>query len=163
MNNNNDKNDQENLKSFKKLKGRIKKFDINLYNKYDLPAREIIKQKLGDFVKDNPNIYEQDLILQDNECRYKYLELQVCVAWIYNNYPYKFPFIYERKSNFSEKTLFIILSKHMDQGLIFDKNALNEKPRRIKKYSRYFINEAYWHKVLPFYTKYLDIKLLRMY
>ena len=33
-------------------------------------------------VKDNPNIYKQDLIILDKNSKYKYLELQVDTKWI---------------------------------------------------------------------------------
>src|ERR1700744_4574759 len=79
-----------------KLIGKNKKFSQQLYEKYDLPARELIKSKLGDKVKDNPDIYAEDMIIVDPECKYKYIELQVCTDWIGETYPYKYPFVYER-------------------------------------------------------------------
>jgi hypothetical protein len=45
--------------------GKIKKFDENLYNKYDIPARELLKEKLGDKIKDNPDIYAEDMLIED--------------------------------------------------------------------------------------------------
>src|SRR5947209_7602699 len=80
------------------LKGKIKKFDQKLFDKYDIPARTIVKEKLGALVYDNPDIYGQDLVLNDKECKYKYIELQVCASWITDDdYPFKKPFVYERK------------------------------------------------------------------
>lgn len=145
------------------LRGRIKKFDKKLYEKYDIPARKIIKEKLGEIVKDNSNIYDQDLILELDKCKYKYIELQVCVAWVNDNYPYSYPYVYERKSRFSDDTLFIILNKDMTKGLLFDRKSLNKEPKRIKKYSKTFIYEVEWYKILQFPIDFLDKELLMEY
>lgn len=154
----------ENKKKDKfKLKGKIKKFDEKLYNKYDLPARLIMKEKLGDLIKDNSDIYAEDMILEDEQCEYKYIELQVCASWTNDKYPFNYPFVYERKGHFSDKTLFIIFDRHMTKGLIFGKNLLNSEPKRIQKYSRIFIYEVGWKNVLPFCTENLDIDVLRSY
>lgn len=146
-----------------KLKGKIKKFDIKLFNKYDIPARNIIKEKLNVYVKDNPNIFEEDLLLDAEGCKYKYIEIQVRVKWINDKYPDDLPYIYERKKHFSPNTLYIILNKNMDQGLLFNKEALFNKPVRERKYSKYFIYCAQWNKVLRFNIKDLDIDLIKTY
>ena len=158
-----DKDIKSDNKKFIKLKGKIKKFDEKLYNKYDIPARDIIKNKLGNCVKDNPDIYAEDLILEDESCPYKYIELQVCAKWNSENYPYEYPFVYERKGHFSDDTLFILFNKNMNRGLIFDKKSLNKEPKRIKKYSRTFIYDVPWKNVMSFYVEYFDIELLRTY
>lgn len=145
------------------LKGKIKKFSKKLYDRYDIPARELLKDKLGNLVRDNPDIYAEDLILDDPECRYKFIELQVSANWKTENYPYKLPFVYERKGHFSKNTIFILLNRYMTRGLLFDKESLNLEPKRIKKYSRTFIYDVPWNKVLPFFTHHLDIDLVRSY
>lgn len=129
--------------------GKIKKFDQKLYDKYDIPARIKLKQLLPGYVFDNDDIYGEDMKLNIPGCKYKFLELQVCVKWISDKFPYERPFVYSRKAGFSDDTLFLILDKHMTCGLIFDKKSIYEKPRRLKKYSRYFVYEVPWNRVLP--------------
>lgn len=146
-----------------KMKGKIKKFDEKLYNKYDIPARELMHKKIGEYVKDNPDIYAQDMILEDEKCKYKYLELQVCATWTDNKYPHVVPYVYERKGHFSDDTLFIIFDKNFTKGLLFSKKSLNNEPKRIKKYSRTYIYDVPWHKVLPFEMETFDIEIIRVY
>jgi hypothetical protein len=144
--------------------GKIKKFDERLYNKYDVPAREIIKQKLGDEnVCDNPDIYAEDLLITSPTCKYKFLELQVCTHWTGKQYPYDMPFIYARKATFSCDTLFLILNKYMTRGIIFNRSSLVDKPRRLKKYSRYYVYDVPWNRVLSVELESLDIDMLNMY
>ncbi len=131
--------------------GKIKKFDEKLYNKYDIPARELLKLKLGNKIKDNPDIYGEDMIIEDEDCKYKYLELQVCAEWIGDRYPFEKPFVFERKGHFDNKTLFILFDKHMTKALLFEKTSLEEIPIRTKKYSRYFKYEVPWSKVTTIY------------
>jgi hypothetical protein len=128
--------------------GKIKKFDENLYNKYDIPARELLKKKLGDKIKDNPDIYAEDMIIEDEECKYKFLEIQACAEWIGEKYPHEKPFVFERKGHFNNKTLFILFDKHLTKALLFAKTSLEETPVRTKKYSRYFKYEVQWNKVV---------------
>ena len=144
--------------------GKNKKFDIDLYNKYDIPARNIVKECLNEYVEDNPDIYAEDMILKIPEYKYKYLELQVCTTWLDNSeYPHKNPYIYERKKFFSEDTLFVIFNKSMTKLLLFNKKAIFDKPKRRKKYSRQYIYEIHWHKVLPMHTDELDYDMLLSY
>src|SRR5438132_1694419 len=110
-------NDNDDLGPIKVVPGKIKKFSHKLYEKYDIPARRIIKERLGEQVADNPNIYDQDMILNMPNCKYKYLELQVCTKWTGDKYPYDKPFVYARKKLFSDDTLFLILNRHMTSGL----------------------------------------------
>ena len=146
-----------------KVIGKIKKFDQKLYEKYDIPARTKIKEKLLEFVEDNPDIYKEDMLLKIPECKYKYLELQVCVKWINEKYPYDKPFVYARKKLFSEDTLFLIFNKNMTTGLLFDKKSLLDKPRRLKKYSRHFVFEAPWHRILTVNIDDLDTETIKLY
>lgn len=144
--------------------GKIKKFDENLYNKYDIPARNIVKNILGENVDDNPDIYNEDMILKIDKCKYKYLELQVCCNWKENNkYPYTKPFVYARKSKFSDDTMFLILNKEMTSGLLFDRKSLLTKPRRLKKYSRYFVYETPWHRVMQVNLEDLSCETFNLY
>ena len=132
--------------------GKIKKFDQALYDKYDIPARELLKSKLGDKIKDNEDIYAEDMIITDESCRFKYLEIQVCAEWI-NNYPHPKPFVFERKGHFHDNTLFILFDKHMTRCYLFSKTALNKEPVRTKKYSRYFKYEVPWSCVTLVYME----------
>ena len=133
--------------------GRIKKFDEKLYNKYDVPARELMKTILGAAVSDNPDIYKEDMLLNIENCEYKFLELQVCTGWISDRYPYSLPFVYARKKLFSDKTLFVILDRHMTCCLLFDQKSLLPKPRRLKPYSRTYVYEVPWYRVIHTYLE----------
>lgn len=150
-------------KPFTKLKGRIKKFDQFLFDKYDQPARELIKEKLGDKVQDNPDVYAEDLVINDPKCKYKYIELQVCATWLGDNYPHDLPFVYERKGHFSKDTLYIIFDKNMEKGLLFDRESLKKEPSRIKKYSRTFVYEVPWHRILKIYMNDFDMETIYLY
>jgi len=147
----------------KPIIGRIKKFSQRLYEKYDVPARKIMKEKLGDHVKDNPNIYEEDMLLDIPDCKYKFLELQVCTSWLDGKYPHEQPFVYARKKLFSDLTLFLVLNKTMTRGLLFNKESLLDTPRRIKKYSRSFVYEVPWYRVMEICINALDIETIKLY
>lgn len=147
-----------------RLKGKHSKFNEELYNKYDLPAREKIKKIFGDFVEDNTDIFKQDLVITDKNFKYKYIELQVCTAWVNEKFPYDKVYIYERKNMYGKDTLFMVLDKHMTMGYMFDGSSFDpEKPKRIKKYSREFICEIPWSQVISFSIDNItvdDLKLL---
>ena len=138
--------------------GKIKKFDEKLYNKYDIPAREILKNKLGDKIKDNPDIYAEDMIIDDIDCKYKFLEIQACADWIGEKYPHNKPFVFERKGHFDDKTLFILFDKHLTKALLFAKTSLEKIPVRTKKYSRYYKYEVPWNKVVTVYMENFSIE-----
>lgn len=143
------------------LKGKIKKFSQELYDKYDIPARNLMKQQLGENnVIDNPDIYGEDMIITNEKCNHKYLELQVCAEWYNDNYPYEKPFVFERKGHFSEDTLFIIFDKNFKRSFVFKKKHLNEKPVRMKKYSKTFIYTIEWNRVYKIDVKDLCIEQL---
>ncbi len=146
-------------------KGLHKRFDEQLYNKYDLPARIAIKQALGDdYVKDNPDKFGQDLIIMSKTARFQFLELQVCCKWTESKYPYDTVFVYARKAFYDDDTLFITLSKDLTEGYIFDAASFKKmKPRRVKKYSREFVYDVPWHNALHFYTELLDKDILESY
>jgi len=144
--------------------GKHKAFDPALLEKYDSPVREKIKTILGDFVQDNPDIYEQDLIINHSECRYKFLELQVCSSWIEDKFPRDFPYIYERKKRYGEDTLFMTFNNSLSKCLMFDIRILkNNQPVRIKKYDRRFIYEIPWFRVLRVNLDCLDIDVVLAY
>ena len=138
-------------------KGKINKFDINLYNKYDIPARTKVKEILKDYIIDNPDIYGADMIINSkNKCKYKYLEIQVCTQWTGEKFPYNNVYIWERKGKYDNNTLFLTLSKDLSKGYLFDISQLDkDKPRRFKKYSREYIYDISWNQVMLIYMKYL--------
>ena len=111
-----------------------------------------MKEKLKDNIIDNPDQYAEDMIIVDKNCRFRFLEIQACAEWIGEKYPHEMPFVYERKGHFDINTLFILFDKHMTQGFMFAREALNKEPVRIKKYSRFFIYQVPWSKVVSFHT-----------
>lgn len=128
--------------------GKHKAFDQKMSDLYDTPAREKVKQTLGDFVIDNPEPNQQDLVITDPQCKYRFLELQVCTSWI-NKFPCPHVYIYARKHKYGHDTLFLTLNKYMDKGYIFDMASLdNVKPTRLRKWSREFIYNVPWNRVM---------------
>ena len=146
------------------LTGKHSMFDRKLYEKYDLPARDKLKEKLGEFIRDNPDIYKQDLIITDGEFKYKFIEIQVCTKWVSTKYPFDKVYIYERKGRYGNDTLFITLDRFMTRGMVFDAESFKDiQPRRLKKYSREFVYDIPWHRILPFTLEELSPELLNMY
>jgi hypothetical protein len=151
------------IRIFHKLIGKNKKFDIKLYEKYDIPVRNIIKEKLGQYIKDNENIYEQDMIILDENCKYKYLELQVCVKWTSNIFPYSVPYVYERKAKFSKDTLYMIFNRNMTELLLFDRESLAVRPRRKKKYARNYVYDIPWYRIIKLSVGNLNMDSINIY
>jgi hypothetical protein len=153
------------------IPGMRHRFDQKMHDKYDIPARENVKKALGDFVKDHPNPYKQDLIITSPTCKYKYLELQVCSNWIspiddkYDTYyPYKNVWIYARKSLYGDDTLFLTLNKGMTKGYLFDAQSIKDvKPRRLKKYSREFVYDIPWNRVMKVSLDELNKEIIELY
>lgn len=144
--------------------GYHKKFDEGLLIKYDFPARDKIKKILGDFVSENPNKYEQDLLINSPTCKYKYLELQVCSNWVNEKFPHPNVYIYARKAKYGRDTLFLTLNRFLTRGYIFDgQSHEGVKPKRFKKYSRQFIYEIPWNRVMPVVLEFLDKEAIEMY
>jgi len=127
-----------------------KLFDEQLFNQYDKPPRRKLKEILGNFVSDNPNIYKQDLIINSKTCKYKFIEFQVCTQWT-DKYPYKFLYIYERKKKYGEDTLFITFNKKFTKVYLFDVNGI-ENFRNLDKYP------SVWVYTIPLYkAKYVKL------
>lgn len=131
----------------KSMKGEKTKFSQVMFDKYDTPARKVLREKLGDLIKDNPDKYGQDFVIKSKKSRYKFLEVQVCANWT-GVYKEPYVWIYERKARYLEKgddTLFITLNRHLTEGFMFGINSIKKvKPRRIKKYSREFVYDIPW-------------------
>jgi hypothetical protein len=158
-------------KSTKKYKddvnliGKRRIFDEKLHEKYDVPAREKVKAVLCDFVIDNPDIYQQDLVIIDPEyTKYKYIELQVFTYWNSDEVPNDGVFVYERKAKYDVDTLFITLNKKMTKCLIFDAKSFKfSQPRRLKKYSREFVYDVPGYRIVPIALDKLSPKFIKTF
>lgn len=147
------------LKEYNGIQGKVKCFDEELLKKFDFPARNKIKQIMGSFVADNPEEHGQDLLITSNNCKYKYLELQVCAQWVNEKYPYDKLFIYARKIKYNSDTLFMTLSRNLKWGYLFDTYKIKKEkvnPRRFKKYSREFVYDIPWCHTVPVSIDNLD-------
>ena len=152
------------------LKGKHHIFDEKLCDKFDKPAREKIKERLLDFVKDNEDICQQDLVITNptydsDEFKYQYIELQVCTNWIGERFPYAMVYVFERKKKYDSDTLFITLNRCMTRGYIFDYESIKKfgKLRRLKKYSREMVYDIPWFRIRPFEMEDLNEELIRSY
>jgi hypothetical protein len=146
------------------LKGKHSKFNQQLFEKYDIPARDKIKKALGEFVIDNPDPLAQDLVITDPKSKYKYIELQVCCNWVSEKFPYPNVYIYERKKKYGPDTLFITLDRNMVKGYVFDGQSYADlEPKRLKKYSREYIYQIKWCRVMPILIDSLTVDDIFMY
>lgn len=155
-----------NSKYYKKdgVIGLCRKFDEKLLIKYDYPARDRIKEILGDYVSDHPDPYAQDLVINSKTCKYKYLELQVCSYWEKTEFPEKNVFVYARKARYGDDTLLLTLNKFLTRGYLFCASALkNIKPERIRKYSRDYVYFIPWNQVVPIYLDTLDKETFELF
>jgi hypothetical protein len=149
-----------------KLKGKKGRFNQKLFNKYDQKARDTVIKALGkDIVDDHPDPFRPDLIIKkEANCRYHYLELQVCTAWINDDFPYEYVYIYERKMKYGDKCMFLVLNKSMTRGYLFNTRKMEDhKPRRVKKYSREYVFDIPWNKCLLVYMEHLDPLTLELF
>lgn len=145
------------------VSGSVKKFDKKLFDKYDTDARNIIKNILGNDIKDNENQYGEDMVFTLKPFPYKYLEIQVMSTWECNAFPYICPFVYARKMRFSEKTLFVSFNKFLSEMVIFGRDCISNIPSRLKKYDREIIHYVPWAKCIKIKTNQFTTKLIRGY
>lgn len=143
--------------------GKVRKFDSDLHEKYDVEARHVIKKILGDHVYDNENVYGEDMIFADKTMPYKYLELQVFSKWSTDVFPYTYPFVYARKMKFSDKTLFLTFNKYFSELIMFGKKSISKTPSRLKKYDRECVNFVNWGRVIKLKTTELNINVIKEY
>lgn len=146
-----DKTKKREYKKINGISGNVAKFDQNAFNKYDVEARRVIKNMLGDCVDDNPNTYGEDMIFTNKKFPYKYLELQVCALWE-DKYPFTYPFVYARKMKFSGDTLFMTFNKYFSQIIMFERNSISNTPSRLKKYDRELVHYVAWGKITQINT-----------
>lgn len=152
------------LKFSNNIYGKKAVFNEHLFNKYDIPARKKLINALGEYLSDNPDKFGQDLIINSDTCKYKFLEVQVCADWIAPDFPKKYLYIYERKKRYGKDTLFITLNRWMTKAFIFDTQVLvNDKPRRIRKYSREFIYEIPWNRALNVFIEHINKNSIEWY
>lgn len=149
----------------KNLIGKRRVFDQGLFEKYDIPAREKIKTALNNFVVDNPDEYQQDLIITDETyTKYKYIEIQVFTYWTTDYTPEGDVFVYERKAKYDYDTLFITLNKDMTACMIFDAESFKYKtPRRLKKYSREYVYDIPKFRIVTVKLSRLTPEYLKKY
>jgi hypothetical protein len=145
------------------VSGKVKKFNKKLHDKYDVEAREVIKNILGDDIKDNPDQYGEDMMFTSEKSPYKYLELQVLSSWDDKIFPYICPFVYARKMRFSENTLFITFNKFFSEIIIFDRDRISKSSSRLKKYDRELIHYVPWIKSIKIKTSQLTMDLIKEY
>lgn len=140
--------------------GQKRVFDPILFDKYDPKARYIIKKTFPDHAIDNPDMYGEDLIFKHNKIPYKFIEVQVYATWDGDKFPYTFPFVYARKMRFSKDTLFIAFNKFFTELVMFGRNALDDKPSRLKKYDRELVHYVSWNHALKTSTELLTLDLI---
>ena len=145
------------------ISGNVKKFDKKLYDKYDIDARSVIKNMLGDAIKDNENQYAEDMVFTLKPFPYKYLEVQVLSKWEGEVFPYICPFVYARKMRFSEKTLFVTFNKFLSEMVIFSRERISDIPSRLKKYDREMVHYISWMKCIKIKTSEFNARLIREY
>lgn len=139
--------------TYKRTIGAHSRFSQEMYEKYDIPARDVVKKYLKEKVEEHPNEKKQDFILKcalkKNKKKYKYLEVQVITDWYGFEYPHKTLWIYERKKFYDSDTMYLTLNRNMTFGYIFDRDSFNDiKPRRKRKYAREFVIDIPWHKAM---------------
>lgn len=144
------------------ITGKVKRFDKKLHDNYDVTARQMIKNVLGDLVKDNDDIYGEDMIFTKKDFPYKYLEIQVLSSWE-DIFPYLYPFVYARKMRFSKSTLFITFNKYYSDVIIFGRKSISETPSRLKKYDRECIHYIEWRRTMRTTTDLLNEELIKEY
>ncbi len=152
------------------ITGSVKKFDKKLHTKYDIEARDLLKNILGENIMDNDDIYGEDMIftIKNNphptkKFPFKYLEVQVFSQWSEETFPYLFPFVYARKMRFSPNTLFVTFNKFLSEVIIFSRNSICENPSRLKKYDRECVHYVVWNKVMRLKSNELTIKNIWLY
>ena len=147
--------------------GSVKKFDDKLHSKFDIEARDMLKNILGNNIKDNEDVYGEDMIFtvekSPKNFPYKYLEVQVFSQWSEDKFPYIFPFVYARKMRFSPSTLFVTFNKFLSEVIIFSRNSLSKDPSKLKKYDREDVNYVPWSKTMRLKSHQLTVANIWLY
>lgn len=147
--------------------GKRSKFSQKHFDRYDIPARRVVREIFGEYIKDNPDQYGPDMIIVHPKCKYQFLEIQVCAAWKDDKYPFSTVFLYSRKMRYGPDTLFLTLNDNLSRGFLFSNKGVNrDKPRRLKKWSRIFVYDVPWNYVseiiLAIFKKHVNFCLERL-
>lgn len=99
-----------------------KRFDRELYQKYDQQARDVTTkflENIGYEVKEHPDRYAQDLIAYGKETEFC-VECEVKLVWDTEDFPYPNVQLPERKKKFfNVPTQFFIWNKPMEHAMTF--------------------------------------------
>ena len=147
------------------VKGKVTVFNQEMHDKFDIPARKVLKERLGEYVEDNEDIYGVDMFLKCDdmpEIKYKNIELQVNGKWD-EKYPDAFPFIYARKMRYGDDTLFITFNKNFTKILMFDRKSVFPESKRYVKYGREFVNYVKWSNSIILDTDQFTIENIKIY
>ncbi len=151
------------MRTIQGVTGKVMKFSQKLHDKYDVDAREILCNVLGDAIKENENKYAEDMIFTQKDFPYKFLEVQVYTKWDGENFPYSQPFIYARKMRFDKSTLFVTFNKFYTEMIIFGRTCVLNTPSRLKKYDREHVHFVPWGRSMRLKTPQLTPKLIKIY
>lgn len=139
----------------------------NLCERIDKKSRTIVKQKLGDAVKDNPDKSGEDMIVVSKKIPYSHIDLQVYGKWTEDKFPYEFPFIYNKKMEFSNKTLFICFNATYDKLIMFSKSVVSLEGQKEKKGNTkkliHFVPMVPLSNTMIITTNNLNIDIIRNY
>jgi len=99
-----------------------KRFDRELYNKYDQQARDVTTrylESLGYEVREHPDRYAQDLMAYGIDTEFC-VECEVKIVWDASEFPYPNVHLPERKKKFFHApTQFFIWNKPMKHAMTF--------------------------------------------
>jgi len=99
-----------------------KRFDRELYQKYDQQARDVTTkflENIGYEVREHPDRYAQDLIAYGKETEFC-VECEVKLVWDTEDFPYPNVQLPERKKKFfNVPTQFFIWNKPMEHAMTF--------------------------------------------
>jgi len=106
-----------------------KAFSTTLHGKYDDIARQVTMhcmERKGYKMRENPNIYAQDLIAEKDGNKF-YVECEVKTVWKGDAFPYDTVQLPERKKKFfSKPTLFFIWNNDMTTAATFKSETIKD-------------------------------------
>ena len=111
------------------MQGAYKKFDKDLYKKYDESAKKKTKQfieSMGWKVEDHPDKYAQDLVATKDGKQFL-AECEVKLVWDQPKFPFDTIQLPERKNKFFKKqTVFFIWNKNLNDAIYFWSNHVKD-------------------------------------
>ena len=106
-----------------------KAFSQSLHGKYDDIARQVTMhymERKGYKMRENPNIYAQDLIAHNGDNSF-YVECEVKTVWKGDEFPFDTVQLPERKKKFFNKsTLFFIWNNDMTRAATFKSDDIKD-------------------------------------